>query len=110
MIWRDGVRNNDLVLLTITTTRAPATDLGYLLHKHPDRLQGFPTVAGAAVTCFDHRRAGEVWYQKKEPSGPWYVFKSNPPKTDDEFAKLKPGNQIEAQLQSARATLGINQP
>src|SRR5262249_25719590 len=22
---------------------------------------------GAAVTCFDHRRAGEVWYQKKEP-------------------------------------------
>jgi hypothetical protein len=22
------------VLLTITTTRAPATDLGYLLHKH----------------------------------------------------------------------------
>jgi hypothetical protein len=26
------------VLLTITTTHAPATDLGYLLHKHPDRL------------------------------------------------------------------------
>jgi 3' terminal RNA ribose 2'-O-methyltransferase Hen1 len=35
------------VLLTITTTRAPATDLGYLLHKHPDRLQTFPTAAGA---------------------------------------------------------------
>jgi len=42
------VRNNDLVLLTITTTRAPATDLGYLLHKHPGRLQTFPTAAGAA--------------------------------------------------------------
>jgi RNA repair, ligase-Pnkp-associating, region of Hen1 len=26
------------VLLTITTTRGPATDLGYLLHKHPDRV------------------------------------------------------------------------
>jgi protein phosphatase len=25
------------MLLTITNTRAPATDLGYLLHKHPDR-------------------------------------------------------------------------
>jgi 3' terminal RNA ribose 2'-O-methyltransferase Hen1 len=36
------------VLLTITTTREPATDLGYLLHKHPDRLQTFPTAAGAA--------------------------------------------------------------
>jgi 3' terminal RNA ribose 2'-O-methyltransferase Hen1 len=36
------------VLLTITTTRPPATDLGYLLHKHPGRLQTFPTAAGAA--------------------------------------------------------------
>ena len=36
------------MLLTITTTRAPATDLGYLLHKHPDRLQTYPTAAGAA--------------------------------------------------------------
>jgi 3' terminal RNA ribose 2'-O-methyltransferase Hen1 len=36
------------VLLTVTTTRAPATDLGYLLHKHPDRLQTFATAAGQA--------------------------------------------------------------
>jgi 3' terminal RNA ribose 2'-O-methyltransferase Hen1 len=36
------------VLLTITTTRAPATDLGYLLHKHPDRAQAFAVAAGQA--------------------------------------------------------------
>jgi len=36
------------VLLTITTTRAPATDLGYLLHKHPDRPQSFAVSAGTA--------------------------------------------------------------
>jgi 3' terminal RNA ribose 2'-O-methyltransferase Hen1 len=36
------------VLLTITTTREPATDLGYLLHKHPGRLQTFPTATGEA--------------------------------------------------------------
>ena len=29
------------MLLTITTTHVPATDLGYLLHKHPARLQTF---------------------------------------------------------------------
>lgn len=29
------------MLLTITTTHSPATDLGYLLHKHPDRFQSF---------------------------------------------------------------------
>ena len=36
------------MLLTITTTRAPATDLGYLLHKHPDRAQSFAVAAGQA--------------------------------------------------------------
>jgi 3' terminal RNA ribose 2'-O-methyltransferase Hen1 len=34
------------VLLTITTTCEPATDLGYLLHKHPDRVQ---TIGAASV-------------------------------------------------------------
>jgi 3' terminal RNA ribose 2'-O-methyltransferase Hen1 len=29
------------MLLTITTTHTPATDLGYLLHKHPARCQSF---------------------------------------------------------------------
>ena len=36
------------MILTITTTRAPATDLGYLLHKHPDKLQTFAVAAGEA--------------------------------------------------------------
>jgi 3' terminal RNA ribose 2'-O-methyltransferase Hen1 len=36
------------VLLTLTTTYEPATDLGYLLHKHPDRVQSFDVSAGVA--------------------------------------------------------------
>jgi 3' terminal RNA ribose 2'-O-methyltransferase Hen1 len=36
------------VLLTITTTRQPATDLGYLLHKNPARLHSFPLSFGQA--------------------------------------------------------------
>jgi Hen1-like subunit of RNA repair complex len=36
------------MLLTITTTRPPATDLGYLLHKHPERLQSFSLPFGHA--------------------------------------------------------------
>ena len=35
-------------MLTITTTHQPATDLGYLLHKHPDRLQTFEIPSGKA--------------------------------------------------------------
>jgi 3' terminal RNA ribose 2'-O-methyltransferase Hen1 len=34
------------MLLTISTTRRPATDLGYLLHKHPDRVQTFEASFG----------------------------------------------------------------
>ena len=36
------------MLLTITTTHVPATDLGHLLHKHPARAQSFPLGFGQA--------------------------------------------------------------
>lgn len=36
------------MLLTLTTTHVPATDLGYLLGKHPDRFQTFPLPFGQA--------------------------------------------------------------
>jgi 3' terminal RNA ribose 2'-O-methyltransferase Hen1 len=36
------------MLLTITSTARPATDLGFLLHKHPDKTQSFDVSAGQA--------------------------------------------------------------
>ncbi|ODA28650.1 3' terminal RNA ribose 2'-O-methyltransferase Hen1 [Planctopirus hydrillae] len=36
------------MILTITTTHQPATDLSYLLHKHPDRVQSFDLSFGTA--------------------------------------------------------------
>jgi 3' terminal RNA ribose 2'-O-methyltransferase Hen1 len=36
------------VLLTLTTTHRPATDLGFLLHKHPDKAQSFSATSGTA--------------------------------------------------------------
>ncbi len=36
------------MLLTISTTHRPATDLGYLLHKNPAKVQAFDTAAGTA--------------------------------------------------------------
>jgi 3' terminal RNA ribose 2'-O-methyltransferase Hen1 len=36
------------MLLSITTTHPPALDLGYLLHKHPDRFQSFDLSFGRA--------------------------------------------------------------
>jgi 3' terminal RNA ribose 2'-O-methyltransferase Hen1 len=36
------------MLLSLTTTHRPATDLGYLLHKHPDRFQSYDLSFGRA--------------------------------------------------------------
>ena len=35
----------------------PATDLGYLLHKHPDRVQTFPTTQGTATVFYPEATA-----------------------------------------------------
>ncbi len=40
------------MLLKITTTHSPATDLGYLLHKHPARQQSFKLAVGQAHVFF----------------------------------------------------------
>jgi hypothetical protein len=40
------------VLLTLTTTAVPATDLGYLLGKNPARLQTFELAFGKAYVFY----------------------------------------------------------
>jgi 3' terminal RNA ribose 2'-O-methyltransferase Hen1 len=45
------------VLLTLSTTMPNATDLGFLLHKHPDRMQSFDVSAGQAHVFYPE--AGE---------------------------------------------------
>src|SRR5215217_4455743 len=45
------------MLLTITTTHQPATDLGFLLHKNPARLQSFEQSFGHAHVFYPVARA-----------------------------------------------------
>src|SRR5690349_469452 len=45
------------VLLTLTTTQAPATDLGFLLVKHPDRVQSFGVTGGRAHVFYPEASA-----------------------------------------------------
>ena len=40
------------MILTVSTSHAPATDLGFLLHKHPDRLQSFTLSVGTAHVVY----------------------------------------------------------
>ncbi len=44
------------MLLEIATTHNPATDLGYLLHKHPDRFQTFELSFGQAHVFYPEAR------------------------------------------------------
>lgn len=44
------------MLLTISTTYSPATDIGYLLHKHPERIQSFKLAFGQAHVFYPEAR------------------------------------------------------
>ena len=45
------------MLVTISTTLDPATDLGFLLHKHPEKVQSFPVTAGMAHVFYPEATA-----------------------------------------------------
>ncbi len=45
------------MLLTISTTHSPATDIGYLLHKHPARMQSFKIAFGQAHVFYPEAHA-----------------------------------------------------
>lgn len=45
------------MLLTITTTHPPATDLGFLLHKHPDKVQAFDLAFGTVHVFYPEATA-----------------------------------------------------
>ncbi|WP_036043937.1 3' terminal RNA ribose 2'-O-methyltransferase Hen1 [Leptospira alstonii] len=44
------------MILKITTTHNPATDLGFLLHKHPDKLQSVDLSVGKAHIFYSEKR------------------------------------------------------
>lgn len=50
---------SNAMLLSITTTHQPATDLGYLLHKHPQKLQSFKLSFGKAHVFYPEATAGK---------------------------------------------------
>ncbi|MBF8192867.1 3' terminal RNA ribose 2'-O-methyltransferase Hen1 [Nonomuraea sp. K274] len=58
------------MLLTITTTANPATDLGFLLHKHPERVQEFSQSFGTATVFYpeaDDRRCTAALMLEVDP-------------------------------------------
>jgi hypothetical protein len=61
-------------------------------------------------TCFSHRIEGQAIYQKKEPSGEWYVFRHAKPLEGDEFSKLVPEDLVSARLEALRNSAQQSDP
>ena len=53
-------------------------------------------------TCFRHMTDGQTIYQRKEPSGSWYVFRHAEPLESDEFAKLVSEDLVSEKLETLR--------
>ena len=58
------------------------------------------------LTCFGHRTDGKIIYQRTEPNGEWYVFKSKRAGNTYEIAKFLLGDYVSAVLNRNRTTLG----
>lgn len=58
-----------------------------------------PSGVRAQRTCFLHRIDNGTIYQRKAPSGDWYIFKHAPPQAGDEFKKLIREDLVTAELQ-----------
>jgi len=82
------------------TGRWTASDGGLLCFEAPWR-----SVGGSwhDKRCFRHRVVDGTIYQRAEPAGEWYVFKSDPLEPDDEIKKLTQGNQVEEKIRQMRA-------
>lgn len=67
------------------------------------------TVSGVHTnrTCFIHKLDRGAIYQKKEPSGNWYVFKHAVPVETDEFKKLVAENLVSPDLATIKTNLEI---
>jgi len=59
-----------------------------------------------ATTCFSHRTKGGAVYQKREPSGDWYLFKHARTRSSDEYAKFRSGDLVAGRLAKVKTRLG----
>ncbi len=61
-------------------------------------------------TCFEHKTANGLVYQRETPDGKWYVFSRWPALGGHEYSKFDPGDQISSQLERVKAYVKSNPP
>nr|WP_244491152.1 DUF995 domain-containing protein [Paramesorhizobium deserti] len=113
-IWKDGAGYFSVKGRKFTAVsgngKAGSYGVGTWFITQPGKLcfrADWHTKSGTApaLTCFSHRKKGNVIFQKREPDGDWYVFKHARVKNGDEYAKLRSGNYVSSRLNKIEARL-----
>jgi hypothetical protein len=61
-----------------------------------------------ANTCFQHVRDRGTIYQRREPDGDWYIFKTYRPKPEDEYAKLVDEDTVSPNMDRLKKSLTVS--
>lgn len=61
--------------------------------------------AGDATTCFQHKQADGVIYQRREDGGDWYPFQHTPLRETDEYAKFTNEDLVSQEFAKIKAEL-----
>lgn len=61
-----------------------------------------------ANTCFQHVRDRGTIYQRREPDGDWYIFKTYRPKPEDEYAKLVTEDTVSPNIARLKKSLTVS--
>ncbi|OBZ92145.1 hypothetical protein ADU59_28270 [Pararhizobium polonicum] len=61
-----------------------------------------------ANTCFLHVRDRGTIYQRREPNGDWYIFKTYKSKPEDEYAKLVKEDTISPNMDRLKKSLTVS--
>ena len=115
--WADGggrFFDKDRRFLAFTRTKDGASfGEGRYLVTDSGRLCLLAAWHGAAATteartCFLHRQAGGVIYQRREEGGDWYAFKHTPLLDTDEYAKFTREDLVSGEFAKVKAEIEAN--
>lgn len=90
---------------TYATGSWAATNTGHMCFSGVWNTAGQRTYV---ITCFAHRIEGETIFQRQEPCGLWFAFKSSPVQAGDEFNKIVAGDQVSAKLKRLESSSSAN--
>ena len=113
-VWTDGAGRFDAANRQFTATTGAGDTTAWARGRWTVTDDGrlclnaeWHTVSGVHpnTSCFSHKRAGETIYQKKEPSGSWYIFRHAAPVESDEFKKLVTENLVSPDIGTIKSDL-----